>query len=260
MLPFSIIVLFLLMAMQVQGQVVTTPNKIIAFGSSIVSSPPDTSFISFTTKTKSKSAAEAFNSNKYHVSNLYAALKGGSLHILSNHLRTSNIALREEFDIRNTNRFPPGRGKKVSRGFTASSTVEVRVNDLSVLNDLISTGIEEGNPKPFNDMFPTATTTTGINNLRFELSEDIKQEAENAALELAIQDANVRTKTAANASGSTIIGVLKILANPQRRSIPREHASFARAAPMAADAMISTPVSVGEFQTSSKVELHVEIE
>ena len=156
------------------------------------------------------------------------------------------------------------RGKKMSRGSLATSSVEVRIDNITILGDIISKGIEEGNTQPYNDMFPTAKTTTGINSLRFDLSEKKKQEAGLKALELAVVDANARAKTMARASGSTVIGVLKILDNPQRRYIPyprQERVSFARAAPMSADAgMISTPVSAGEFQTKSKVELHGEIE
>ena len=94
--------------------------------------------------------------------------------------------LQQEFDFVNN--------KRVSRGYVARNSIEVRVDDVSRLGELLELSVGQG-----------ATTVHG---LRFDLKDRARLERD--ALRQAVADARTKAEAAAAGAGRAIDRVIKV--------------------------------------------------
>jgi hypothetical protein len=149
-------------------------------------------------------------------------------------VRTLGFNLQEEFDWVN--------GKRVSRGYTASNSVEVRVDDLTSLGALMDAAVQAG--------------ATGVSAVRFDLKD--RAGAEREALRLAVADARARADAAAAGANTRVAGIVRIeeLEVP-RGPTPIPMMRMAMAAPAQAP---ETPMAPGQIEIDASVTLTAALE
>ena len=144
--------------------------------------------------------------------------------IPSDAIRTLGVNLREDVDWVN--------GKRVSRGYVVTNSIEVRVDDLDGLGKLMDAAVASG--------------ATGIGDVRFDLKD--RAAAEREALRLAVADAKGRAEAAAAGAGFDSASVLRIEEQGERRGAPMP---MMRATAMAATgAGARTPVGAAKSKSS----------
>jgi uncharacterized protein YggE len=148
-------------------------------------------------------------------------------------IRTLGVNLREDVDWVN--------GKRVSRGYVVTNSIEVRVDDLDGLGKLMDAAVASG--------------ATGIGDVRFDLKD--RAAAEREALRLAVADAKGRAEAAAAGAGLRLGSVLRIEEQGERRGVP---IPMMRATAMAAPAQAPTPVEAGQIEIVANVALTVAIQ
>jgi uncharacterized protein YggE len=148
--------------MAASAQMTTRPPFVRAVGIGAVSVQPDQAKIDFSVITTATTAQSAASQNATQVSTLIAALQtllgtGGSI-------QTIGYSLGPNYS------YPPN-GTPVLTGYTASNTVEVSANDLSMAGAIIDAGVQAGatnvqslqftlkNPDPAKQQALTLATT-----------------------------------------------------------------------------------------------------
>jgi uncharacterized protein YggE len=145
-------------------------------------------------------------------------------------IRTLSYTLQEEFDHVDN--------KRVPRGYRASNTIEVRVDELPRIGAIIDAAVGAG-----------ATT---VHNIRFDLKD--RDSAEREALRLAVADARGRAEAAASGAGLQLASIVRI--EEQGRAIPMV-AMGRMEMDMAARA--ETPITPGQIEIHANVSLTAEI-
>jgi uncharacterized protein YggE len=113
----------------------TRPPFIRAVGQGSVSVQPDQAQIDFGVVTTATTAQTAAAQNAAQVSALLAALQ--TLLGSTGNIQTIGYSLSPNYN------YPPG-GNPVLTGYTASNTVQVSANDLSMVGTIIDTGVQAG--------------------------------------------------------------------------------------------------------------------
>jgi uncharacterized protein YggE len=149
-------------------------------------------------------------------------------------IRTTQYDLQQEWDFVNN--------RRVSRGYVARNTVEVRVDGLDRLGEILEVAVSAG--------------ATSVGDIRFELKERAKLEQQ--ALKLAVADARARAEAAASGAGQTIARIVRIeehgvIAPPQ----PPMPMMRTMAAEQAADAAV--PIAAGSMELRARVTLTAEL-
>ena len=203
-----------------------TPSRrvVVTRGEAIVRRAPDRAYLTLATEVRAQKPADAQQKNAELMSAVQQQL---ARLVPADAIRTLAYTLQEEFDHVDN--------RRVSRGYRASNTVEVRVDDLPQLGRIIDAVVASG-----------ATT---VHNIRFDLKE--RDAAEREALRLAVADARARAEAAASGANLQLTGVVRI--EEQGRAIPM---AMAGARTMAMDvAEAQTPITPGEIEIHSSVTL-----
>ena len=196
---------------------------VVTRGEAIVRKAPDRAFLLLATEVRARQPAEAQQQNATLMSSVRQRLKGL---VPDEAIRTLAYTLQEEFDHVND--------RRVSRGFRASNTIEVRVDDLPQLGRIIDAAVQSG-----------ATT---VHNIRFDLKA--RDDAEREALRLAVADARARAEAAAAGANLQLSEIVRI--EEQGRVMP----IAAMAGRMVMDAaQAETPITPGEIEIQATVTL-----
>ena len=139
------------------------PPVVVALGHAIIERAPDRAFVTFSTETRGAKPDDVQKQNAAAMTRVQDAVT--KARVPADAVRTLGFNLQEEFDWAN--------GKRVSRGYTASNSVEVRVDDLTTLGALMDAAVQGG--------------ATGVSAVRFDLKD--RAAAEREALRLAVADA-----------------------------------------------------------------------
>lgn len=135
-MKFAIALAVLLCSTSAYAQVSTArPPFIQAVGQGSVSVQPDQAQIDFGVVTTATTAQTAAAQNAAQVSALLAALQ--TLLGSTGNIQTIGYSLSPNYN------YPPG-GNPVLTGYTASNTVQVSANDLSMVGTIIDTGVQAG--------------------------------------------------------------------------------------------------------------------
>jgi uncharacterized protein YggE len=200
-------------------------------GTATVQRAPDRAFLQLSTETRAPRPEEAQQKNAQAMTGVQQAMKKAG--VSSDAIRTLGVNLREDVDWVN--------GKRMSRGFVVTNSIEVRMDDLEGLGRLMDAAVASG--------------ATGIGDVRFDLKD--RAAAEREALKLAVADAKGRAEAAAAGAGLHLGSILRIEEQGERRGVP---IPMMRATAMAAQAQAPTPVEAGQIEIVANVVLTVAIQ
>jgi uncharacterized protein len=209
----------------------TGPSVIVVNGTATVERAPDRAFLQLSTESRAPKPEEAQQKNAQAMSGVQQAVKRAG--ISSDAIRTLGVNLREDADWIN--------GKRVPRGYVATNSIEVRVDDLEGLGKLMDAAVASG--------------ATGVGDVRFDLKDHAAAERE--ALKLAVADAKGRAEAAAAGAGLRLGAILRIEEPGEHRVVP---VPMMRATAMAAPAQAPTPVEAGQIEIVANVVLTAAIQ
>jgi uncharacterized protein len=209
------------------------PPVVVVNGTATVERAPDRAFVQLSTESRAPKPEEAQQRNAQAMTAVQQAVKKAG--IASDAMRTLGVNLREDVDWAN--------GKRVSRGYVVTNSIEVRVDDLDGLGKLMDAAVTSG--------------ATGIGDVRFDLKD--RAGAEREALRLAVADAKSRAEAAAAGAGLRMGSILRIEEQGEQRTQPRP--VMMRATAMAAGPPPPpTPVEAGQIEIIANVVVTVSIQ
>jgi uncharacterized protein YggE len=207
------------------AQATLPPDSIVTSGQGLIQVAPDRAWITVSAETRGPNPREAQRRNTEAMRPVQDALRNARLPAEA--IRTAGYDLQQEFDFVNN--------RRVSRGYVARNSIEVRVDDVARLGELLELAVGQG-----------ATTVGG---LRFDLKEQAKLERD--ALRQAVAEARAKAEAAAAGAGRTLDRVIRVeeagVVPPQ----PMPMFRGAAAQMTAADAAV--PVSVGQIEIRAQV-------
>lgn len=224
MLPLLLLLLAPVAALAQQPPL-TEPPVVVTTGEGMVEAPPDRAWITITAESRAGNPREAQRRNTDAMKPVIDKLRGSA--VAADAIRTIGYDLQQEWDYANNQR--------VSRGYVARNTIEVRVDDIERVGELLELAVGSG--------------ATSVGGVRFDLKDRKKLERE--ALRLAVEDARTRADAAAAGAGRTIDRILRIDAQSSAGApIPMPRVAFARE--QSAEA---APIATGQLQIHSLVTL-----
>jgi uncharacterized protein len=203
---------------------------IVVTGSAIVRASPDQAFVGLAVESRDPNPGAAQRRNAEVMDAVLAKLAAAQ--VPKDALRTLSYELMEDFDYDN--------GKRLSRGFLARNSIEVRVDDLKRVGEVIDVATAAG-----------ANSVTGV---RFDVKD--RSSLEREALSRASGDARARAEAVAKGGGVRVGALVRI---EERGSfVPPPAPYMAR---MAADeAAAKTSIQPGELEVRAEVSLTAKLE
>jgi uncharacterized protein len=205
---------------------------IVVAGSAIVRATPDQAFVGLAVESRDPNPGAAQRRNAEVMDAVLAKLAGAG--VPKDALRTLSYELMEDFDYDN--------GKRLSRGFLARNSIEVRVDDLKKVGEIIDVATGAG-----------ANSVTGV---RFDVKDRTTLEQE--ALSRASADARSRAEAVAK-GGGVRVGALVRLEERGSFTAPPPAPYMARMA-AADEAAAKTSIQPGELEIRAEVSLTAKLE
>jgi uncharacterized protein YggE len=199
---------------------------VVTSGEAVVTAVPDRAWISITAESRAGNPRDAQRRNSAAMTPVLDKLKSAG--VPADAIRTAGYDLQQEFDF--------VEGRRVSRGYVARNTVEVRVDDVERVGELLEIAVTSG--------------ATSLGGLRFDLKDRSKLEQE--ALRLAVAEARARAAAAAGGAGLSLDRVLRI--EQQGTFTPPEPRMYAMRAE-AAQANDAPAISAGQIEIRAQVTL-----
>ena len=205
------------------------PPVVTATGEGIVQAVPDRAWVHISAESRAGNPREAQKRNADAMNPVIEKLKAAG--IPADAIRTIGYELQQEWDYVNN--------RRVSRGFVARNTIEVRVDTLDRLGEYLEIAVGSG--------------ATSVGDIRFDLKDRAKLERD--ALRMAAQDARMRAEAMAAGAGRTLDRVIRIDEQGSFRP-PRPPMMMTReAAAQVGDAANAPPISAGQMEIQSRVTL-----
>jgi uncharacterized protein YggE len=202
---------------------------VVTTGEAVVRRAPDQAHVEFAVETRAPSPKTAAASNATTMETVQQRLR--SMGIAAEAMQTRAYDLHEDFDFVN--------GKRVSRGFVARNTIEVRVDQIERVGEIIDAGIAAG--------------TNSVGSVRFDLKD--RENVEREALKRAVTDARERANAAAAGAGLSVSRVVRI---EESRTVTHPPVPLMRMAAQEMDSA-ATPVAPGEIEVRAMVTLTAEV-
>jgi uncharacterized protein YggE len=199
---------------------------VTTFGEGVIEVVPDRAWITITAESRANNPRDAQKRNAEAMTPVIDKLKAAG--IPAEAIRTAGYDLQQEWDYVNN--------RRVSRGYVARNTIEVRVDGVERVGELLEIAVGTG--------------ATSVGGIRFDLKDRAKLERD--ALRMAVADARARADAAAAGAGMSIERVLRIEAQPfgggpvpmPRLMVAREQAAAADTAP---------PITAGQIEIRAQV-------
>jgi uncharacterized protein YggE len=230
--PFRLLLVFVFTASPVLAQTKETPSTpvVVTAGEGVVRAVPDRAFVSITAESRGSNPREAQRRNTELMKPVQDKLRAAG--VSDDAIRTTGYDLQQEWDYVNN--------RRISRGYVARNTIEVRVDTLDKLGEILELAVSAG--------------ATSVGDIRFDLKERAKLERE--AVRLAVADARARADAAAAGAGLTIARVLRIEEHgvvapppvPMMRMTAREEAAQA-----------DVPIAAGQMELRARVTVTAEL-
>jgi uncharacterized protein len=202
---------------------------VVTTGTAVVRQAPDRAFLVLATELRASQPSAAQQQAAQAMTVVRQTLKAAG--VADEAIRTLSYTLREEFDYVNN--------RRTSRGYVASNTIELRIDQIDQVGRLLDVAVQSG-----------ATT---VSDIRFDLKD--RDAAERQALRLAVGDARARAEAVAAGAGRTLGRIVRIDEQGQGFPIPRPAMMAARA-----EAMPDTPITPGELEVRASVTLTVALQ
>jgi uncharacterized protein YggE len=206
-----------------------TAPVVVTAGEGIVQAVPDRAYVNIASESRAANPRDAQRKNTELMKPVLDKIRSAG--IPAEAIRTTSYELQQEWDFVNN--------RRVSRGYVARNTVEVRVDAIEKLGDLLDLAVTAG--------------ATSIGDIRFDLKERAKLERD--ALRLAVADARARADAAASGAGQSVARVVRIeehgVISPPPMPMMRMTA--------ARDEAAQVPVSAGQMELRARVTLTAEV-
>jgi hypothetical protein len=205
---------------------------VVTSGEGRVQASPDRAWVSVTAESRASNPREAQRRNADAMRPVQDKLRGAG--VPADAIRTIGYDLQQEFDFVNN--------RRVSRGYVARNTIEVRIDDIERVGELLEIAVGSG--------------ATSVGGIRFDLKERAKLERD--ALRLAVADARAKADAAATGAGRTVERVLRIEEHGVIARPPMPYAAT-REALQVGDAASAPVISVGRLELRAQVTLTAEL-
>jgi uncharacterized protein YggE len=205
-------------------------SVIVMAGAGLVQASPDRAWITITAESRAGSPREAQRRNADVMQPVHDKLRAAG--VPADAIRTIAYDLQPEWDFVNN--------RRVSRGYVARNTIEVRVDAVDRAGELLEIAVASG--------------ATSVGGIRFDVKDHGRLERE--ALRLAVADARAKADAVAAAAGGAVARVVRI----------EEHGVMSRppvplvAAREALQASDAPPVAAGQIEIRAQVTLTAELE
>jgi uncharacterized protein len=203
-----------------------TEPVVVTTGEGVIQAAPDRAWITITAESRAGSPREAQRRNTEMMAPVQDALRAAR--VPADAIRTVAYDLQQEWDFVNN--------KRVSRGYVARNSIEVRVDDITRVGELLEMAVGQG--------------ATAVSGLRFDLKDRAKLERD--ALRLAVAAARAKADAAASGAGRTVDRILRIDEHGGVISPPMPLA-MARAGVNQIAAAEAAPISVGQLEIRANV-------
>jgi hypothetical protein len=201
-----------------------SPATVAASGEGVVKAVPDRAWITISAESRAANPREAQRRNTEAMTPVLDKLKGAG--VPAEAIRTVAYDLQQEWDYVNN--------RRISRGYVARNSVEVRVDDIGKVGELLEVAVGSG--------------ATSVGGIRFDLKDEAKLERE--ALRLAVADARAKADAMATGAGRTIDRILRV--EEQGSGSPPVPVRMYREAALAADSA-APPISAGQMEIRALV-------
>jgi uncharacterized protein len=208
-------------------------DLVIASGEGIVKRAPDQAFVIVSAEARSRQPRDAQAQNAKVATAIRTRLTAFSLP--DDALRTVSVDVQPQFDWAN--------GKQTLRDYLATNVIEVRLDDVSLVGEVVDAVVAAG-----------ATRVTGV---RFTLKD--MATAEQQALKLASAGALARARAMAEGVGRTVDRVVRLEEAGLDGGGPPRPAPMMRAMAAEAADVPTTPVTAGEVEVRVSVTLHASL-
>jgi uncharacterized protein len=202
---------------------------VVTTGTAVVRQAPDRAFLVLATELHASQPSGAQQQAAQAMTSVRQKLKAAG--VADEAVKTLSYTLREEFDYVNN--------RRTSRGYVASNTIELRIDQIDQVGRLLDVAVQSG-----------ATT---VSDIRFDLKD--RDAAERQALRLAVADARSRAEAIAAGAGRSLGPIVRIDEQGPHFPIPRPTMMAARA-----EAMPDTPITPGEIEVRASVTLTVALQ
>jgi uncharacterized protein YggE len=201
---------------------------VIVNGEAVVNVVPDRAWITISAESRAGNPRDAQRRNAELMAPVLDKLRSAGLP--PDGIRTAGYDLQQEFEFVNN--------RRVSRGYVARNTVEVRVDNVERVGEILEIAVGTG--------------ATSVGGLRFDLKDRAKHERE--ALRLAVADARGRAEAAAAGAGRGIDRIVRISEQGVMAPEPVAMRTFGMKAE-AAQAADAPVISVGQIEIRAHVTL-----
>lgn len=204
-------------------------------GSVTKSAAPDRAVVTLSVETLDKSASVSQGENARISDSVRKALAAAG--VADSDIKTVSYTLNEEFEWNDMAK------KSESKGYRASNSIEVNVQDLSNVGKVIDAAVKGG--------------ANRVSSIEFSLSREKENELRTAALLEASANAKARAQSIAKGFGVAVGNLW--YANEGYSYVP-VYTNFAKgASPMAADGY-DTPITAGDVKVTVSVDAQFEIQ
>ena len=198
---------------------------VVTSGEGIVQAVPDRAWITITAESRGSNPREAQRRNVELMTPVQDKLRAAG--VPADAIRTVGYDLQQEWDY--------VKDRRVSRGFVARNTIEVRVDAIDRVGELLEIAVGTG--------------ATSVGGIRFDLKDRARLERE--ALRLAVSDARAKADAAAAGAGRSIDRILRIEEHGTQTPIPLPRPMMREVAQMAASD--APPISAGQTELRAHV-------
>jgi uncharacterized protein len=203
---------------------------VVMSGEGVVRAVPDRALVSITAESRASNPKEAQRRNIELMKPVQDKLRAAG--IPADAIRTTGYDLQQEWDFVNN--------RRVSRGYVARNSVEVRVDALDTLGDILEVAVSAG--------------ATSVGDIRFDLNERAKLERQ--ALREAVADARARAEAAAAGAGQSIARVVRI---EEHGVVPPPPVPMMRMTAREEAAQADVPIAAGQMELRMRVTLTAEL-
>jgi uncharacterized protein len=203
-----------------------TEPAVVVSGEGIVQAVPDRAWITITAESRASNPRDAQKRNAEAMNPVLDKLKG---RVAADAIKTIGYDLQQEWDFVNN--------RRVSRGYVARNTVDVRVDQIDRVGELLEMAVGSG--------------ATSVGGIRFDLKN--RAGLERDALRLAVIDAKAKAEAAAGGAGRVVDRILRI--DEQGVSAPPMPVRMMRMEAAQANDAAAPPISAGEMEIRANVTL-----
>jgi uncharacterized protein YggE len=229
--PFIALILLLLAPALAAAQQLRPEPLVVTTGEGLIQAVPDRAWVNITAESRASNPREAQKRNAEAMTPVQEKLRAAG--IPADAIKTIAYDLQQEWDFVNN--------RRVSRGYVARNTVEVRVDAIERVGEVLEIAVGSG--------------ATSVGGIRFDLKDRAKLERE--ALRLAVADARAKAEAAAAGAGQSIARVVRI----EEQGMARPPMPYLReVAALQTDRDASAPpISAGQMELRAQVTLTAEL-